>query len=423
MKRQLIIPLIVVALLVPGSGTASETRGSSSKEKEVAKHLPTFPYEQGWLGADDAYSIPLTSTKSVWLFGDTFVGDPGTTLRSKYKAMPRNSVGISECDANKNCTITYYWSSASSPKPRSFFDTGRDDVWYWPMDGYYDGKALYLSLMIVRNKKGAGPEDPFGFEIAGTQWMVIDNPLDSPDRWHMNSKPLTNGGLWVGNSTFIFGNYVYLYTQVSAGEGKGYVTVLRAPADKLADPSKQWEYLGTGNQWHAGTPHGDAAQVVNQAIAEMSVRYHPSIKKWVAISGGPEFPSNRIVARTADSPIGPWSTPVTIYHFPEMDPKNPIYDKDTFCYATKEHAEFGNTEMVVTYACNSMSIQKTIGNMNIYRPQVVVLPFPVSNKIRSKLPACIVSAHPASAPFQVRRRRGEKTSATDPGSPGTRAIS
>jgi hypothetical protein len=368
--------LIFVALLFSSSILGSETMDSNFQEKAVAKHLPAFPYEQGWLGADDAYSIPLTATKSVWLFGDTFVADPRTTLRSKYKAMPRNSVGISECDASKNCTMAYYWNNAASPKPRSFFDTGRDDVWYWPMDGYYDGKKLYLSLMIVRNKKGAGPEDPFGFEIAGTQWMVIDNPLDNPDRWHMNSKPLTSGELWVGNSTFMFGDYVYFYTQVSAGEGMGYMTVFRVPRDKLADPSKYCEYLSTDSKWHAGTPRGDAAHVINQAISEMSVRYHPNVRKWVAISGGPEFSSNRIVARTADSPVGPWSSPVTIYQFPEMSPKNPIYDKDTFCYATKEHVEFGNTEMVVTYVCNSMSLQKTIENMKIYRPQLVVLPIP-----------------------------------------------
>jgi hypothetical protein len=127
----------------------------------------------------------------------------------------------------------------------------------------------------------------------------------------------------VGNSTFANGKYVFFYTQVSAGEGKGYMTVLRAPSRELADLSRHWEYLGTDNKWHAGTPHGDAAHVVNQAMSEMSVRYHPSAKKWVATSGAPEFPSNRIVARTADSPIGPWSAPVTIYEFPEMNPKDP----------------------------------------------------------------------------------------------------
>jgi hypothetical protein len=108
----------------------------------------------------------------------------------------------------------------------------------------------------------------------------------------------------------------------------------------------------------------------------MSVRYHPTIKKWLAVSTGPEFPSPRIVARVSDSPLGPWSDPHTIYEFPEMKRNNPDYDKDTFCYAAKEHVEFTDSKITLTYACNSMVVAKTIANMNIYRPQVVVLELP-----------------------------------------------
>ena len=39
--------------------------------------VPSFPYDDGWLGGDAAYSIRLSDTRSIWLFGDSFVGDPG----------------------------------------------------------------------------------------------------------------------------------------------------------------------------------------------------------------------------------------------------------------------------------------------------------------------------------------------------------
>ncbi|MBW1688033.1 MAG: hypothetical protein JRS35_23595, partial [Deltaproteobacteria bacterium] len=38
---------------------------------------PSFPYRDGWLGGDAAYSIPLSRSETLWLFGDTFVGAPG----------------------------------------------------------------------------------------------------------------------------------------------------------------------------------------------------------------------------------------------------------------------------------------------------------------------------------------------------------
>ena len=349
---------------------------AGSPQESAKKALPNFPYSQGWFGADDAYSVPLSEMKSLWLFGDTFVAGPDVTERSKYKEMIRNSIGISTCEPGKECTMQYFWSNQGTDKPRSFFDTGTDAEWLWPLDAYRDGNTLYMSAMIVRNKKGAGPQDAFGFEIAGTSWFVLSNVLDAPDKWKITSKDITGDKLWAGNSIFADGKYVMMYSQVVAGEGKGHMTVLRVPRSKLAAPDKNWEYLGADNKWHAGMPNGDNNHVIEQAISEMSVRYHPSIKKWVAISGGLEFPSNHILLRTADSPIGPWSKPQVIFDFPEMDPKNPVYDKETFCYATKEHVEFESSNLVITYACNSMSLSKVVANMKLYRPQVVVLDLP-----------------------------------------------
>lgn len=346
-------------------------------QNERGPSLPEFPYADGWLGSDAAYSIPLSATRSLWLFGDTFVSDPGEqTPRSKAKTMVRNSIGLMDCEKKEPCRIAYAWRDPHSEKPRSFFDTGREDEWYWPLDGYRDGNKLYLSLLIVRNKKGSGPTDAFGFEIAGTRWAVIDNLNEAPLRWKIAVKPLTEGPLWAGTSIVPDGKYALFYSQVSEGEGKGYMAVLRVPRNKMRDPAASWEYLGKDRQWHRGTPHGDALTVIDQAISEMSVRYHSSLRKWVAVSGGAEFPTSRAVVRIADSAVGPWSEPKTVLEFPEMKQSNKNYDKDTFCYAVKEHVEYSDAKIVLTYACNSFSLQKVIANMEIYRPQVVVLEVP-----------------------------------------------
>jgi hypothetical protein len=144
----------------------------------------------------------------------------------------------------------------------------------------------------------------------------------------------------------------------------------------MSDPPQFWHYLKNNGQWGTGVPQKDAMHIIDQGISEMSVRYHPSIHKWIALSAGPEFPSRRAVLRSADSPIGPWSEPQTVYEFPEMKPDNPGYDRDTFCYAVKEHIEFTETKIAMTYACNSMQVPKVIANMNIYRPRVVILDLP-----------------------------------------------
>jgi len=368
-KAALIMGILAALLLVMGSSPEK-----AAPATDAATRL-SFPYQQGWLGADDAYSIPVGPGKSVWLFGDTFAGDVGNKDRNRT-TMVRNSVGVTTCVADKPCTIQYFWKNQETSKPRSFFDTGTDEEWYWPMDGYLDGDTLYVSLMIVRNKPNAGPTDPFGFEIAGTRWATVTNALATPDRWKISIKNLTQKDLWPGSSIVHDGDFVLFYTQASQGEGKGYMIVMRVPARKIESPEKYFEYLGSDGKWHAGLPKGDAQRVIDQAISEMSVRYHPSTKKWVAISPGIEFPTKRVMARTADTALGPWSQPQDVFEFPEMKASNPIYDKDTFCYATKEHVEFENDNVVLTYACNSAVIAKVMNTLDLYRPQVVVLNVP-----------------------------------------------
>ncbi len=364
-----------LALRLIPLGCAAILLASCAWSQSTARQLPDFSYTGGWLGADDAYSIALTRTDSLWLFGDTFVGTPETKLRSESKTMARNSIGISHCVADQPCTMRYYWQKPDDPKPRSFFDTGTDALWYWPMDGFLDGKTLYVALMAVRNKPGAGPNDAFGFEIAGTKLATVHNPLDPPNQWKTTIRDLTDSRLWAGVSIVPDGQYVLWYTQLSKGEGRGFMVVMRVPRNKIANPSAHWEYLNNKNQWVPGLAGDDALKVIDQAISEGSVRYHPSIKKWLALSTGPGFPAPGAVVRTADSPVGPWSAPQSIYEFPEMKQDYPHYDKDTFCYAVKEHVEFTDTKIAMTYACNT-TVAKVMTEMDIYRPRVVILDLP-----------------------------------------------
>jgi Domain of unknown function (DUF4185) len=374
MRRYFLVVTIGVLLaalcdpVLPSSIADAQTLATDNNTLQ----LPVFPYAQGWLGADDAYSIPLSPHKSLWLFGDTFVAGPQVTLRKKAATMVHNTIGISTCEPGSACTMHYYWRKPLSDHPRAFFDTGRNDQWYWPMDGFLDGKTVYLSLMTVRHRAGAKPEDPFGFEITGTVWARVTNLSAPPDQWRIAIKPLTHGNLWAGDSIIPYRGFVLFYSQVSEGSGKGYMIVLRAPLAGIRDPAAHWQYLAANHKWRAVTPDMDPLHVIDQGISEMTVRYHPASKEWIAISPGPQPLSKYVVARIAHTPTGPWSPPQRLFEFPEMNPRSPLYDKGAFCYATKEHTEFSKSKLVLTYACNS-SFSRTLENMKIYRPQVVVV--------------------------------------------------
>ena len=60
-----------------------------------------------------------------------------------------------------------------------------------------------------------------------------------------------------------------------------------------------------------------------------------------------------------------------------MQTSYPYYDKDTFCYAAKEHAQFRRPgEILVTYVCNTFTVKKAENNLDIYYPKAVLIPLP-----------------------------------------------
>ena len=112
------------------------------------------------------------------------------------------------------------------------------------------------------------------------------------------------------------------------------------------------------------------------ASCRISIRYHPELHKWLAVMFAPGAFSSKIVLRSAPTLTGPWTEGQTIYQVPEMQPSKPGYDKDTFCYAAKEHPEFERGDLVFTYVCNTYAVPKLATSLSIYYPQVVRMPMP-----------------------------------------------
>ena len=127
---------------------------------------------------------------------------------------------------------------------------------------------------------------------------------------------------------------------------------------------------------------------MDHGATEMTIRYHPEMKKWAAVMKSPELSSDAILLRTAPKVTGPWSAEQVIYRIPEMLKVSPSYDKNIFCYAGKEHPEFElqkeKHDLVITYVCNTMKVSDLVTNLDIYEPKVVVLPAPVEDTASDK---------------------------------------
>jgi len=335
---------------------------------------PSFPLRAPWLGADDAYSIPLHDGRDIWIFGDTLWGEQRQVTGDEPR-MVRNTLGVSTCRQGE-WKIDYIFRKGKDDKFLDFFQPQHKNTWYWPMDGVVYKNELWVTLLCVRNatsKESAA----LGFEICGTDLARASGIDKDPQQWKVTYFPLVPDGVHANpsSSTVIKDGFLYIYTLYE--EGSRPMVLTRIPLDSLADAKAHMQYLGADDSWHDGLEPAKAKAIMAPGASEMSVRYHPELKKWLALMVEPDIFSGKVILRVSPTMTGPWSKSEVIYSIPEMQKDYPHHDTDTFCYAGKEHPEFEKAgELVFTYACNTMKPKKLEAETDIYFPKVVRMPMP-----------------------------------------------
>jgi hypothetical protein len=331
-------------------------------------------------GGDGAYSIRLDDRRVLWLFGDTFVSEQeGRQDRVDMKVVLGTTQAISTCNAHGQFQIRYYLKKHDG----EFISSFGEKEWLWPQDPFMVNHVLYVPLVSVK----ADPQmkGPFKFEIVGHKLAKIGNFAGSdPNRWITDYIDLTQGIpeniKAFATTSVVHEGHVYhypLYSATKNGVGLLGNILARIPTNRLDDPSRAIAYWTKEGQWENELDHRKVKVVLDAAVSELSVRYHPDDGKWIAVYLSIRNNGDQMLYQTADVLEGPWTEPrVLIGSIPEVDRDSPRFDKNNFCYAGKEHLEFARgRNLVVTYVCNSHDdfeihtsfIRK---NLYLYRPIV-----------------------------------------------------
>ncbi|HNZ65016.1 MAG TPA: DUF4185 domain-containing protein [Smithella sp.] len=374
--RGLILLLFIISLL--SCSTLMAGRYGTNVSRDHC--LPVFPDRDGWYGGDGAYSIKLDKERTLWVFGDTFVGCPGCRRdRVDMDVVLGTTVAISSCPSNREFQITYYLKHGGGKFTSSF---GKDE-WLWPQDPFIANGVLYIPLIAI--VPGDKKDDVFNFKVAGHKFVRIkDFSAADPRRWNYDYVDLTPAlppeiAAFAATSVvhdryvFFFPFYVHVKNDLNI-----FGNILaRIPVDKIDRPVGAIEYYTKDGTWENRLNPQKVQIVLDASVSELSVRYHEDDQKWIAVYLSTQNKGDRLLYQTSDKLEGPWSEAKPLGSpVPEVDPRSALYEKGNFCYAGKEHVEFSRGKnLVVTYVCNSSEdLEKQDSflrrNMFLYRPVV-----------------------------------------------------
>jgi hypothetical protein len=391
----------VIALLLLAGGCATKLGPPQGSTLERAC-WPTFRYQDGWLGGDGAYSVPLADGRSLWLFGDTFVGAPGALDRRGARFI-HNSVGVSTCHPDGRFEVAYFWGRGDDGAPRAILDRGDASRWWWLSGGFQRGDRLSVGLLEVEAAPARGALS-LPFRITGTSIAEIRDASLDPRDWKPRVLPLSSdASAFPLAAQVVSGAHLYHFGFLERGDQRPrFLARLPLAAFDAATPDLPGaiETLGAGGRWLPGLQPDAALILMEDSATEMSVAFHATDGRWVALYNHAQVdaafpkarPSDAIYARTAERLEGPWSPPQLIFRIPELAPGRG--DPNTGCYAAKEQPAFSRPgSATFTYVCNLFTgpgedpfavLRRLQTQMELYRPipATVTLPDPSASRSR-----------------------------------------
>jgi hypothetical protein len=326
-----------------------------------------FQHTDGWTGSDGAYSIQLSKERTLWLFGDTFIGKIENGRRVKTRMV--NNTAAWQALRDPKAPLRFFWGEADG-QPAALLKPEQDKVWYWPGDGVMlDGK-LYLFCSLVRYRKEGAPG--FQFDWFGMDLLRIDNPLDEPTHWKIDRRPVPydDQPLRLGMACVHDDDWMYAYGLFPIKETKAFhapMGVARIRSDRFkALDMDAWEFWRQGDDGPRWTSKpGPAAAVFEDGGTNISISKVPGVEGWLALYI-PHGLGTDIIVRHAPRPEGPWSAARKVYSCPEAGSK-------LLVYAAKLHPELTTRpgQLVITYCRNTGSLAEHVRRPDIYFPQAV----------------------------------------------------
>jgi len=302
-------------------------------------------------GGDGAISIPIDSTKSFWLWGDSFLGE---VVDNKREGSTPFIAGNVWQLLNGESVRTIMGGTSANPGP--FLKTENVDdspALLWPMHGFVENSIVHVFMSTIV-KTGPGSWDFYWDSTIYYRLNLSD--LSVIDKQQLFTGTEANAHFGFGATYHDGFYYIYGSSQQEDFSAPLHVARARLRDDKLGE----WEFFN-GNEWASHPSESKPLHGIDIPVSEQfSLFIHNN--KFILLTQDRFQPE--IYTFTADTPVGPWSYKKHIYTIPEGN------DTTLFTYNAMAHPQYGeNDQLLVSYCVNAKNIGDLYRDASIYRPR------------------------------------------------------
>ena len=308
----------------------------------------------GWVAGDATFSFSLLEQKTLWLFGDSFIGTvkPDNSLASGAK-MIRNCAVLQDGDSMRAIF------GGTFQNPISFVTSSNDNAdWFWPEHGLIENDTLKIFFSEFVLASG-----PAGFNFKYKAAVLARFTYPGIALIDLTKIPYYDiNGVCYGNSVLVENGYTYIFgrKETDTVYHIAYPHIARVPVGNMLAP---WEFYN-GVSW-------SAAPAETQKISVVAVSQQYGVfklnKKYVVVNQEIWF-SSKIYSYTSNLPQGPWSNKVLLY-------TTPLPYANTFTYNAFPHPQFNEDgKLLISYNSNG-NFTDIFKNVEVYRPRFIRVPF------------------------------------------------
>lgn len=315
----------------------------------------------GVTGADGTISVPMPDGSSVFMMGDSFLGEVKNNRRDSAATMINNTFIV----VNPEQTNTRSLFQGEYDDPKSFIIPKNDPgKFYWPGHGFVRDSVFHFFM----SKFWIPGTGMWGFEFLNTDYFRYS----WPDFKEISSEPfeytLQNDVHW-GHATLDEGNYIYIYGSRAEDDNICRAHVCRTQLTKANKLDLKNVEFFDGSEWSSNSGTTRPMEGTTSNISEQFSVF-PYNDIYVLLSQQRGIGAGKIYTYTSKTPYGPWGNRQMVYRTTLHE-----QDNDLITYNAMAHPQYlNNDSLLINYNVNSLKPARLHENVNNYRPVFLRVP-------------------------------------------------